>query len=67
MAKRDIQVARMIQYFIDATVQIIDEEGIDNVTIRKIAKPILPDSTVPPSTITSKNFPILTFLQLFGI
>ena len=37
MAKRDIQVSRMIQYFIDATVQIIDEEGIDNVTIRKIA------------------------------
>jgi AcrR family transcriptional regulator len=37
MAKREIKIARMLQYFIDATVQIIDEEGIENVTIRKIA------------------------------
>jgi AcrR family transcriptional regulator len=37
MAKRELQIARMLQYFIDATVQIINEEGIENVTIRKIA------------------------------
>jgi AcrR family transcriptional regulator len=37
LEKRDIQISRMMQYFIDATVQIIEEEGIENVTTRKIA------------------------------
>ncbi|GAB7388153.1 TetR/AcrR family transcriptional regulator [Bacillaceae bacterium] len=37
MDKKEIQTMRMMRYFIDATVQIIKEEGIENVTIRKIA------------------------------
>lgn len=37
LEKRDIQISRMMQYFIDATVQIIEDEGIENLTIRKIA------------------------------
>ncbi len=37
MKKRDIQINRMLTYFIDATAQIIEKEGIENVTIRKIA------------------------------
>jgi AcrR family transcriptional regulator len=37
LEKREIQIIRMMSYFIDATAQIIEEEGIDNVTIRKIA------------------------------
>jgi AcrR family transcriptional regulator len=31
------QMQRMWQYFVDATVEIIEEEGVQNVTIRKIA------------------------------
>lgn len=35
--KKTIQLSRMWEYFVEATVQIIQEEGIGNVTIRKIA------------------------------
>ena len=35
--KREIRRKRMMGYFIDATVGIIDEEGIENLTIRKVA------------------------------
>ncbi len=34
---KKIQTVRMMSYFIDATSQIIEEEGIENVTIRKVA------------------------------
>ncbi|MCM3519826.1 TetR/AcrR family transcriptional regulator [Staphylococcus xylosus] len=37
MSNKDIQKQRMWQYFIDATTEIIEEKGIDNVTIREIA------------------------------
>ncbi|WP_246516391.1 TetR/AcrR family transcriptional regulator [Salicibibacter cibarius] len=37
MDKKAIQTIRMMRYFIDATVQIIEEEGIENVTIRKVS------------------------------
>lgn len=37
MDKKEIQRTRMMRYFIDATVQIIKEEGIEQVTIRKVA------------------------------
>jgi AcrR family transcriptional regulator len=37
LEKREIQIIRMMSYFVDATAQIIEEEGIDNITIRKIA------------------------------
>ncbi|WP_018132795.1 TetR/AcrR family transcriptional regulator [Effusibacillus pohliae] len=37
MYKKDIQRIRMMQYFIEATVRIIKEEGIEHITIRKIA------------------------------
>ncbi|WP_101842066.1 TetR/AcrR family transcriptional regulator [Halobacillus sp. Marseille-P3879] len=35
--KKNIQRARMWRYFLDAATEMIEEEGIDNVTIRKIA------------------------------
>ncbi|MED4585798.1 TetR/AcrR family transcriptional regulator [Brevibacillus choshinensis] len=38
MARREIQVKRMLQYFVDATVQLIEEEGIENVSARKIGE-----------------------------
>jgi AcrR family transcriptional regulator len=34
---KKIQTVRMMSYFIDATAKIIEEEGIENVTIRKVA------------------------------
>lgn len=34
---KEIQTVRMMSYFIDATAKIIEKEGIDNVTIRKVA------------------------------
>lgn len=37
MTKKAIQRQRMLTYFIDATTQIIDQEGIDAITVRKIA------------------------------
>jgi AcrR family transcriptional regulator len=37
MGRKEIQMQRMWKYFVDATAQIIEEEGIENVTIRKIA------------------------------
>ncbi|GGE35844.1 TetR family transcriptional regulator [Pullulanibacillus camelliae] len=37
MRKKEIQANRMMKYFIDATSKIIEEDGIENVTIRKIA------------------------------
>lgn len=37
MDNKAIQTLRMMGYFIEATVQIIDEEGIENVTIRKVS------------------------------
>lgn len=37
LSNRMIQKRRMYQIFIDATIDIIDNEGIDNVTIRKVA------------------------------
>jgi AcrR family transcriptional regulator len=36
-AKKVIQKRRMMGYFIEAASQIIDEEGLDSVTIRKVA------------------------------
>ncbi|WP_225435203.1 TetR/AcrR family transcriptional regulator [Bacillus aerolatus] len=38
MNRKQIQVNRMYQYFVDAAVQIIEEEGIKNVTARKVAE-----------------------------
>ncbi|WP_394233818.1 TetR/AcrR family transcriptional regulator [Niallia oryzisoli] len=38
MARSEIQTERMINYFIDATTELIKEEGIKNISIRKIAK-----------------------------
>ena len=35
--KKTIQKRRMMSYFIEAATQIIDEEGIDGVTIRKVS------------------------------
>ena len=37
MSNKKIQMSRMWKYFIEATVEIIEEEGIDQVTIRKVA------------------------------
>ncbi|MFD1204366.1 MULTISPECIES: TetR/AcrR family transcriptional regulator [Sporosarcina] len=37
MSNRKIQMGRMWKYFIEATVEIIEEEGIEQVTIRKVA------------------------------
>ncbi|MFJ7934614.1 TetR/AcrR family transcriptional regulator [Sporosarcina sp. NPDC096371] len=37
MNNKKIQMSRMWKYFVDATAEIIDEEGIESVTIRKIA------------------------------
>lgn len=36
-ARKEIQQQRMWQYFLDAATDIIDEEGIDQLTVRKIA------------------------------
>ncbi|RAS74551.1 TetR/AcrR family transcriptional regulator [Priestia endophytica] len=38
MARSDIQIERMLNYFIDATAKLIKEDGIKNISIRKIAK-----------------------------
>jgi AcrR family transcriptional regulator len=35
--KKKIQMNRMLQYFIDATAEIIEKEGVESVTIRKVA------------------------------
>lgn len=37
MNNKEIQMQRMWQYFVDATVEIIEQKGIENVTIREIA------------------------------
>ncbi|MFC7394132.1 TetR/AcrR family transcriptional regulator [Scopulibacillus cellulosilyticus] len=37
MKKREIQLSRMWKYFVDATAEIIEQEGVENVTIRKVA------------------------------
>lgn len=37
MSRKEIQKKRIMKYFIDAALQIIDEEGFENVTIRKVA------------------------------
>ncbi|AMQ07091.1 TetR/AcrR family transcriptional regulator [Sporosarcina psychrophila] len=37
MENKKIQRSRMWKYFVDATAEIIEEEGIENVTIRKVA------------------------------
>lgn len=37
MGRKEIQVTRMLEFFIDATAKIIKEEGIENVTARKVA------------------------------
>jgi len=37
LKNKEIQMQRMWQYFVDATVEIIDQKGIENVTIREIA------------------------------
>jgi AcrR family transcriptional regulator len=37
MTNKEIQTMRVMTYFIDATAQIIEEEGIENITIRKVA------------------------------
>jgi AcrR family transcriptional regulator len=36
LSKKEIQRNRIMRYFIEATVKIIEEEGIDQVTIRKV-------------------------------
>lgn len=35
--KKEIQMKRMMGYFIDAASEIIEKEGVENVTIRKVA------------------------------
>lgn len=37
MTKKQIQMSRMWKYFVEATAEIIEEEGLENVTIRKVA------------------------------
>lgn len=37
LTNKEIQMQRMWQYFVDATVEIIDQKGIENITIREIA------------------------------
>ncbi|MBS5786548.1 MAG: TetR/AcrR family transcriptional regulator [Clostridioides difficile] len=37
MSNKDIQKKRMLMYFIEATQSIMEKDGIENVTIRKIA------------------------------
>lgn len=37
MKKKEIQMSRMWTYFVDATAEIIEEEGMDKITIRKVA------------------------------
>ncbi|MEZ7171018.1 TetR family transcriptional regulator [Sporosarcina sp. OR05] len=37
MSNKTIQMSRMWKYFIEATVEIIQEDGIEQVTIRKVA------------------------------
>ncbi|MCL1699032.1 TetR/AcrR family transcriptional regulator [Lysinibacillus sp. Bpr_S20] len=37
MKKKEIQMSRMWKYFVDATAEIIEDEGLENVTIRKVA------------------------------
>jgi len=37
MENKEIQKKRMLSYFLEATNKIIDEEGIDGVTIRRVA------------------------------
>ncbi|MFS0687632.1 TetR/AcrR family transcriptional regulator [Sporosarcina sp. 179-K 8C2 HS] len=37
MSNKKIQLSRMWKYFIDATMEIINEDGINQVTIRKVA------------------------------
>ncbi|WP_232319154.1 TetR/AcrR family transcriptional regulator [Sporosarcina ureae] len=38
MKKREIKVKRMLEFFIEATEKVIEEEGIEHVTARKIAE-----------------------------
>lgn len=38
MRRKDIQRARMYRYFLDAAAEIIEEEGIEKITIRKVAE-----------------------------
>ncbi|WP_312113315.1 TetR family transcriptional regulator [Brevibacillus reuszeri] len=38
MARSQLQIKRMLQYFVDATVEIIEEEGIEQVSARKIGQ-----------------------------
>ena len=35
--KKYIQKVRMVKYFVDATIEIIEKEGYEAVTIRKVA------------------------------
>ncbi|WP_258112399.1 TetR/AcrR family transcriptional regulator [Alicyclobacillus sp. SP_1] len=35
--RKELQMSRMWMYFVDATAKIIEEEGMENVTIRKVA------------------------------
>lgn len=37
-ANKDIQKKRMLRYFVEATQSIIEEEGIKNISIRKVGK-----------------------------
>lgn len=37
MNNKKIQMSRMWKYFVDATAEIIEEEGVEQVTIRKVA------------------------------
>jgi AcrR family transcriptional regulator len=38
LRNKELKVSRMMGYFLDATVEIIEQEGIENVTIRQIAE-----------------------------
>lgn len=37
MGNKAIQMSRMWKYFVEATVEVIEEEGVEQVTIRKVA------------------------------
>ncbi|MCO0597785.1 TetR/AcrR family transcriptional regulator [Peribacillus butanolivorans] len=37
MSRKEIQISRMWHYFVEATIDIIEQEGLENVTARKIA------------------------------
>ncbi|SDY59105.1 DNA-binding transcriptional regulator, AcrR family [Evansella caseinilytica] len=59
--KKEIQRARMWRYFLDAATEVIEEEGIQNVTIRKIA-----DKAGYTSSTAYNYFKDLSHLKFFA-